>query len=106
MQWEGRTVAEAACRTEIEKRVIGPEGWPERLWKECWNGSWVDFTEEEWIRLGHEEQVRYAREYQEWYAVSKGKEVEKTIMSGGMSMKMVLVPPGEILDGVAGGRER
>jgi formylglycine-generating enzyme required for sulfatase activity len=82
-------------RERIEKETR-PSGWGESLWKICWKGSYVDFTESEWERLGNAEQSRLAGEYQKWYAEKyNGGEYEKEFRVGGTEIEMVLIPPGK-----------
>lgn len=66
-----------------------------KIWNTCWTGSLFDFTTPIWVNLSPKKQREYATKYQYWYAKKINKKTEKSFSLGKVSLKMILIPPGE-----------
>jgi hypothetical protein len=90
-----------AKRTVPKAKPSIPQKWPKDLWQRCWNGHYIDFTNNQWAQLSNTERLQYASNYQRWYATKKGLPVEKTFHKAGANFVMRLIPPGKFSMGSA-----
>ncbi|WP_372367288.1 bifunctional serine/threonine-protein kinase/formylglycine-generating enzyme family protein [Candidatus Uabimicrobium sp. HlEnr_7] len=74
-----------------------PEQWSAKLWKDCWNGKWLDFTSKIWENLSVDKKKIYTREYQKWFAYNHGLSLKDSIVLPDDKTKihMILLPPGQ-----------
>lgn len=76
---------------------IMPQYWNKDLWGNCWNGSFLDFTNSSWKSLSEKEKKKKARTYQIWYSQKLGIDHKINWKWFYTSLPMVLVPPGKFL---------